>query len=207
MKIALVFISLGLFDACTPSPYLSLKNNTQKQIIALQPFDNYDASILTDLAFDIRDLYNRPTIILKPIAIPYHFYDTVLRQYSADSLIMFLSALRNDTIAEVIGFTRDPIFTMKQNGSIPYHDENIFGLGHQPGNVCVVSDSKFCSTYRSLCYRRLRKVTIHEIGHNLGLSHCPDEKCIMSEKNGNTITLDKNGDDYCQKCRNIYIIK
>lgn len=203
MKIVLLFISLMHLVACTPSPYLSLKSNTQKQIIALQPFDNYDESILTDLAFDLRNFYNRQTIILKPVAIPYHFYDTILWQCSADSLIMFLSALRNDSITEVIGFTHSAIFTIKKNGVMPSYDENIFGLGHQPGNVCVVSDWKFCSTYRSLCYRRLRKVTIHEIGHNLGLSHCPDEKCIMSEKNGNTITLDKNGDDYCQKCRNI----
>ena len=203
MKIILSFICLSFLVTCRQSPSLYVKNNKQKQIIAFQPFDNYDESYLTDLAFDIRDFYNRQTIILKPIAIPYHFYDTILNQYSADSIIMFLSALRNDSIAEVIGFTRDPIFTIKKNGLIPYYDENIFGLGHQPGNVCVVSDSKFCSTYRSLCYRRLRKVTIHEIGHNLGLSHCKNEKCIMSEKNGNTITLDKNGDDYCQKCRNI----
>ena len=203
MKTVLFFISLGLLVACTPSPYLSLNSTTQKQIIALQPLDNYDELMLTDLAFAIRDFYNRQTIILKPIKIPEHFYDTIIHQYSADSLIMFLSALRNDTIAEVIGFTHLSIFTIKKNGLTPYYDENIFGLGHQPGNVCVVSDSKFYSTSRSLCYQRLRKVTIHEIGHNLGLSHCPDEKCIMSEKNGNTITLDKNGDDYCQKCRNI----
>lgn len=203
MKIVLLFISLGLLVACTPSPYLPLKSDTQKQIIALQPLDNFDESILTDLAFDIRDFYNRQTIILKPIVIPYHFYDTILWQCSADSLIMFLSALRNDSIGEVIGFTHSAIFAIKKNGPTSYYDENIFGLAPQPGNVCVVSDAKFCSTYRSLCYRRLRKVTIHEIGHNLGLSHCPDEKCIMSEKNGNTITLDKNGDDYCQKCRNI----
>ena len=203
MKIILSLISLSFLVTCRQSHSIYLKNNKQKQIIAFQPLNNYDESILTDLAFDIRDFYNRQTIILKPIRIPYHFYDTILSQYSADSLIMFLSVLRNDTITEVIGFTHDRIFTIKKNGFAPYYDENIFGMGHQPGNVCVVSDWKFCSTYRTMCYQRLRKVTIHEIGHNLGLSHCEDEKCIMSEKNGNTITLDKNGNDYCQKCKNI----
>jgi len=203
MKMILSFIYLGLLVTCRQSSSLYLKNSEQKQIIALQPLNKYDESILADLAFDIRDFYNRQTIILKPIRIPYHFYDTILGQYSADSLIMFLSALRNDTIGEVIGFTHDPIFTVKKNGLTSYYDENLFGMGHQPGNVCVVSDWKFCSTYRTMCYVRLRKVTIHEIGHNLGLSHCKNEKCIMSEKNGNTITLDNNGNDYCQKCKNI----
>lgn len=203
MKIILSFISLFFLITCRQSPSLYSKNNKQKQIIAFQPLDNYDESMLTDLAFDIRDFYNRQTIILKPVKIPGHFYDTIIHQYSADSIITFLSAFRNDTITEVIGFTHSAIFTIKRSGSIPYYDENIFGLGHQPGNVCVVSDSRFCSTYRSMCYSRLRKVTLHEVGHNLGLSHCKNEKCIMSEKNGNTITLDNNGNDYCQKCKNI----
>lgn len=202
MKIILPFLSLALLATCRQSPYLSLKSK-QKQIIALQPFNNYDTLMLTDLTFDIRDFYNKQTIILKPVKIPESFYNTTIHQWSADSLIMLLSKLRNDTIAEVIGFTNNPIFTIKKNDRMSYYDENIFGMGHQPGNVCVVSDSKFGSTYRTLCYLRLRKVTIHEIGHNLGLSHCDNEKCIMSEKNGNTINLDKSENDYCQKCKNI----
>jgi len=203
LKIILSFISLGLLVACSPSPSLSLKNHKQKQIIALQPFNNYDTLMLIDLAFDIRDFYNKQTIILKPIKIPESFYDNKIHQWSADSLIKLLSKLRNDTITEVVGFTNDAIFTIKKKDRVSYYDENIFGMGHQPGNVCVVSDWKFGSTYRTLSYLRLRKVTIHEIGHNLGLSHCDNEKCIMSEKNGNTVNLDKSESDYCQKCKNI----
>jgi len=202
-KMVLSFISLCLLVACTPSPFLSLKNNNQKQIIALQPFNDYDELLLTDLAFDIRDFYDKQTIILKPIEIPKHFYDTIIKQYSADSLIMLLSKMRNDTITEIIGFTHSPIFTMKKSNSMPYYDENLFGMGHQPGNACVVSDWKFNSSYKTLHYQRLRKVTIHEVGHNLGLSHCLNDKCLMSEKNGNTINLDNGGNDYCQKCKNI----
>ena len=159
--------------------------------------------MLIDLAFDIRDFYNKQTIILKPIKIPERLFDNKIHQWSADSLIMLLSKLRNDTITEVVGFTNDAIFTIKKKDRVSYYDENIFGMGHQPGNVCVVSDWKFGSTYRTLSYLRLRKVTIHEIGHNLGLSHCDNEKCIMSEKNGNTVNLDKSESDYCQKCKNI----
>jgi archaemetzincin len=203
MKIILSFISLALLVTCSPSPSLHLKSNKQKQIIAFQPFNNYDELMLNDLALTIRDFYNKQTIILKPIEIPGHFYNTTIRQYSADSLIMLLSKLRNDTIVEVVGLTHSPIFTIKKNDLMSYYDENIFGMGYQPGNTCVVSDLKFSSSYKSLYYQRLQKVIIHEIGHNLGLSHCQNEKCIMSEKNGNTISLDNSGYDYCQKCRNI----
>ena len=203
MKILITFISLILLSTCTPSPALSLKNSTQKQIIALQPFDNYDDSILYLLSFEIRDFFNKQTIILNPIKIPGHFLDTNIRQYSADSLIMLLSGLRNDTIVEVVGLTHSPIFTLKgKEYRVPHYDENIFGLGYQPGNACVVSDLRFRSDYQTLYLNRLKKVIIHEIGHNLDLAHCQNKKCLMSEKNGNTIILDKSGNDYCPKCKN-----
>ncbi|HEV8272847.1 MAG TPA: matrixin family metalloprotease [Chitinophagaceae bacterium] len=204
MKIILSFLSLALLATCRQSPSLSLKNNKQKQIIALQPFNDYDESRLNYLALDIRDFYNKQTIILKPVKIPEHFYDTVIRQYSADSLIMFLSKLRNDSIVEVVGLTHNPIFTIKEKkGFVSSYDENLFGYAHQPGNVCIVSDFKFNSDYQTLYFNRLRKVITHEMGHNLGLSHCLNDKCLMSEKNGNTINLDNGGNDYCQKCKNI----
>ena len=113
MKLIIAFISLSLLITCRPSPTLSLKNTRQKQIIALQPLDNYDESILYHLSFGIRDFYNKQTIILDPIKIPAHFLDTTINQYSADSLIMLLSGLRNDTIVEVVGVTHHPIFTIK----------------------------------------------------------------------------------------------
>lgn len=203
MKILISIISLILLSTCTPSPYLSLKNNNQKQIIALQPFDNFDESMVYDLSFTIRDFYNKQTIILKPIKIPRHFLDTNIKQYSADSLILLLSGLRNDTITEVVGLTHSPVFTMKKTKDlVPHYDGDLFGFSYQPGNACVVSDSRFRSDYQTLSLNRLSKVIIHEIGHNLGLSHCLNDKCLMSEKNGNTINLDNSANDYCQKCKN-----
>ena len=204
MKLIIAFISLNLLITCRPSPSLTLKNTRQKQIIALQPFDNYNESILYDLSFEIKYFYNKQTIVLRPVKIPAHFFDTTIRQYSADSLVMLLSALRNDTIVEVVGITHHPIFTIKgKEYPVPHYDENIFGLGYQPGNACVVSDSKFRSEYQTLHLNRLRKVIVHEIGHNLGLGHCQNEKCLMSDKNGNTIILDKSADDYCSNCKNL----
>jgi archaemetzincin len=203
MKMIITFISLILLSTCRPTPYLSLKNSNQKQIIALQPFGNYDESIIYHLSFGIRDFYNKQTIILPPINIPAHFFDTSIKQYSADSLLTLLSGLRNDTLVEIVGITQAPIFTIKVGSRMPYYDENLFGYSHQPGNACVVSDDRFRSDYQTLHGIRLRKVIIHEIGHNLGLSHCLNDKCLMSEKNGNTINLDNGGNDYCQKCRDI----
>jgi archaemetzincin len=90
---------------------------------------------------------------------------------------------------------------VKENKHGPHYDENLFGMGFLPGNSCVISDNRFWINDTSIFNYRLRNVIIHEIGHNAGLAHCPDSKCIMSEMNGDISTLDKGGNDYCKKCK------
>jgi len=206
MKIFLSLLSiLLLLTACSRSSYLSLKNNNKNQVIAFQPLGNYNEPILEHLTIDLRDFYNKQVIILNPVDIPREYYNENAGQYSGDSLIMFLKTFLNDTIVEVVGLIHDPVFTMKktQISRIDYIDGNLLGIGHQPGKTCLVSDFNLKTEYETLYYLRLRKVVIHEIGHNLGLSHCTNDKCIMSEKNGSVINLDNNGSDYCQKCKKI----
>ena len=205
MKLFYSILPIILFATCSRSSYLSLKNNNQKQVIALVPFGDYNEKILEDLKFDLRDFYNKQVIVLKHIDIPEHYFNADVQQYPGDSLIALLKQFINDTIIEVAGFIRAPAFTMKKNpaSQTRYYDENLLGIGHQPGNTCIISDFTFRTEYQNLYSLRLKKVVIHEIGHNLGLSHCPDDKCVMSEKNGSTINLDNNGGDYCQKCKKI----
>ncbi len=59
----------------------------------------------------------------------------------------------------------------------------IMGFGYLPGNACVISNyrlGKYPQTQIQL-NEKLLKVALHELGHNFGLPHCPDEQCIMIE--------------------------
>jgi archaemetzincin len=73
--------------------------------------------------------------------------------------------------------------------------------GYIGGNASVVSDYRLQSGDRGLFENRLKKVILHELGHNLGLSHCSVDTCLMSETNGDIVKLNKTGDYYCKKCR------
>lgn len=149
---------------------------------------------------EIARYFNKKTIILNPIEIPLRFFNPVINQYSADSIIHLLSRLQNDSIVEVIGLTHQPVFTIKHVKAGGYFDEKIFGMGYQPGNACVVSDFTFGIPDTNIHTHRLKIVVMHEIGHNMGLPHCSDGKCIMSENNGSLRLLDNSAAAYCAQC-------
>jgi archaemetzincin len=201
-SLLLVLVVGMLFQgSCKRQPVLSLNNATQNQVIALQPLDDYTVPEIDTIIKNISRFYNKKVILLKSISIPGNFFNPTLKQYAADSLIALLSKLQNDTIVEIIGLTHKPLFTIKNAKPLPYFDEMILGLGYQPGNACIVSDQKLKHVNAQICTDLIKKLIIHEIGHNLGLPHCADEKCIMFKENGDIITLLNCKGDYCNRCR------
>ena len=201
VKIIAVLIFFFASNCKRPS-IISLTNSEQKQIIAIQPLNNYAEKEFASIPAVIRSFYNKQVIVLKPIDIPKTFFNKILNGYSADSIIMLLSKLQNKTVVEIVGLTHEAIYTIKEDKyHTPYYDEDIFGMGYLPGNSCIVSDIRFMTNDSAILYHRLRNVIIHEVGHNAGLPHCSDNRCIMSETNGSILNLDNGGNDYCNQCK------
>lgn len=82
-----------------------------------------------------------------------------------------------------------------------YADWGVFGLGYMPGTSCVVSTYRLKTTDKKLFYNRVKKVVIHELGHNLGLDHCPDKHCVMTDAVEKISTIDNEAHELCGKCR------
>jgi archaemetzincin len=72
----------------------------------------------------------------------------------------------------------------------------IFGLGMLYGKPCVVSTNRL----KKNKINRLVKITIHEIGHTLGLNHC-DNKCVMNDVKGKGSTVDGVNKHLCSSCK------
>ncbi|MEO6001034.1 MAG: zinc-dependent metalloprotease family protein [Chitinophagaceae bacterium] len=160
------------------------------------------------LKSQLNAFFNIRVITLEPLAIPEKFRSSYNEKYSADSLLLLLSKLKNDTIIEVIGITNKEIYTyqktkFKQGNKSVYLNERIgiYGLGYLAGSSCIVSDYKFIKNDEALLNNLTRKAILHEIGHNLGLKHCSDETCVMAEADGDISNLIKLGHDYCKNCR------
>jgi archaemetzincin len=207
MKTSIAILLVVIFStSCEKRPFISLNNYNQNKIIALQPFGDFNVQQLEFIRKEIGTLFHTSVLILKPVDIPVRFRAVGKEQYSADSLIMFLLKFTNNTIVDVVGVTHEDIYTIheyqthkKNLPPVLYEPGDIFGYGYVSGNSCIVSDYRLKTNDEELSDKRLSKVIIHEIGHNLGLPHCSNDTCIMFE--GDIRTLDKCNGNYCNQCR------
>ena len=195
----LLFLLFFNLASCKKDSYLTLSSGSKKQIIAFVPLDDFETSALDKLTLEISAVLKKPIIMLPARQIPFSFYNTDIQQYSADSILDRLPSWRNDSIIELVGLTHQPIFFVDEKLKIKMLQESLFGFGDHPGHVCIVSDYRLRTTNPVLYLNRIKKTILHEIGHNMGLDHCKNDKCIMSDQNGNLKTLDSN-DFYCAKC-------
>ena len=214
MRVLLAIFTLtALQTNCGKHSIISLTHNNKQKIIALQPLEDYDTNELTAVSKEVSAFLNTRVVILGAISVPEGFYSANKGfpgndGYFADSLLQFLSKFVNDTIVKVVGITHTNIYTLKRydvpldkKAVVLYEPHTIFGQGYIDGNSSIVSDYRLQSIDRDLFENRLKKVILHELGHNLGLSHCQVDTCLMSETNGDIVKLNKKGGNYCRNCR------
>lgn len=184
-------------------------NGDKHSVIVLQPLNNYDKKQISFIKEELQHFYQRKVIVLPDKEIPATFIDRSKgKRYAAPALIRWLSENKPDTAITVVGLTSEDIFTTKKdsNGKIKkpestYAVWGVFGLGYCPGGSCVISDKRLMTSDVMKFRHRLRTVVIHEVGHNLGLPHCPQRAgCIMSDANEVISTVDNSSKTFCKSC-------
>jgi archaemetzincin len=123
-------------------------------------------------------------------AIPPDAYDGTRNQYRADRL---LDALRGHEGERVLGVTDVDLYA----GTLNF----VLGIAEQSGRRAVISLARLRIGADAERYRaRVTKEAVHELGHTLGLGHCPDPACVMYFSNSLADT-DRKGSRYCAACR------
>lgn len=197
MKLIPILISLLLLISCSK----------EKLTIGIQPYDFFEKSMIDTITQTLHETYNARIIVLPKNDLPKSaFIDIKSPRYRADSILIDLKENKPDSVDFVIGLTKKDISTSKRdkNGKIKkpeskYSDWGVFGLGYKPGPSCVVSS--FRLNDNKLFISRLKKVCIHELGHNFGLNHCQTDKCVMKDAAETIKTIDSVNFNLCDKCR------
>lgn len=182
--------------------------------VAIQPFIGVDQAAVQEVKKGIERYYGVQVKVLPSIALPVHAKNThILKKYHlqlpiryrADSLIVYLRRTKPHKYDYIIGLTHQDISATKhKKPKWLYTDWGIFGLGFRPGPSCIVSTyrlHRYANT--SLMRTRLRKIAIHELGHNLNLKHCSHTDCVMQSARETMKTIDTEPESLCDSCKNV----
>lgn len=187
-SVFLAFILLGFCSSPDAQP-----------LVAVQPLGKVDTSLTSVATASIEKLYNLRADVLPSAPLPASAYHPPRKRYRAEKLLDHLNSMKDGRFLKIIGLTTADISTTKGE----FNDWGIFGLGSLGGTACVVS------TYRlgrgkvpeKKFLERLAKVVNHELGHTLGLDHCPNRGCLMEDAAGTIGTVDRESGELCGSCR------
>lgn len=199
MKTTISLFALIICLGCSPN-YRS---------IAIQPLGDVPSEVIDSVSSALSKAYLTDVYVLDKKELPKStFVNIKSPRYRADSLLRILNKWNPDTIGYIIGITAKDISTTKKDrwGNVKepetkYRDWGIFGLGQRPGSACIVSTFRLKHSNRNTFFDRLQKVSIHEIGHNKGLHHCPEKGCVMQDAVETIKTVDEVEKELCSQCQ------
>lgn len=190
-----------LFLTCSSN---SLKWNTkqllQKQkTIYIIPLNGVNQNDVLLSSNELQNFYHYNVIVLTQDVIPNNIKSQTSGKYNANKILKFLGEKYGYLGGKIVGITNVNISTKRTLNNVTYNDWSILGLGAISGQSCIISTKNMITNHND----RLSKVTIHEVGHTLGLAHCNyDPKCLMNDAKGKASKVDSEEKIMCNQCKN-----
>jgi archaemetzincin len=165
--------------------------------IKLQPVGEIDGQLLNGLQKGLQNILGCPVALKHSMKLPSGAYHADRDQYLADDVLDKLRAARK-TGTYVLGVTGANIFT---------HGKNfVFGEANPSDEVAIISlflltpHDADGPSQDDLLLQRAIKESVHEIGHLLGMEHCPNGSCVM-HFSGSLIDTDVKMPHFCTNCQ------
>jgi archaemetzincin len=166
--------------------------------VAIQPLGpGVSDAMLASVRRGIERTYEVETRVLPPRPLPRSAWYEPRKRWRADTILDELEGLLPDDCDRIAGLTSKDISTTKGK----HHDWGILGLGSLGGPSAVISSFRTRKRVKDVPpIQRLERVAIHEVGHTLGLPHCPTQGCYLEDAGGTVETID--GETHlCDLCR------
>lgn len=200
IKPCLALFLLAVLSCQKPTP---ISENT---LVAIQRYDGFPKSTTDSIAQTLSNIYGIKTTQTPAKMYADAFIQVKSPRFRADSIIKFQE--RHSKADYIFGLTQSDISVTKKEASgkvkspaYKYQDWGIMGLAYCPGKSCIVSDFRLKTKNKRLQLTRLKKVAVHEFGHNLGLPHCPNKNCVMTDAVESIATVDHARLALCAACK------
>ena len=156
-----------------------------------------DSPLLDYLALILGETL-RCGVLLEPQRLPPDpYYDPMRRQHDSTRIVEHLAKTFDAPDEKILGVAEVDLF-------IPILTF-VFGEAQLGGRAALLSIARLRQTFYGLpeeperLYHRAEKEALHELGHTLGLVHCPDYACLMHFSNS-IEEVDLKGDQFCRNC-------
>lgn len=170
-----------------------------RQTLYLQPMGPRLARDAVDLVkVALEEFYPFRVEACERVAMPRRAYYPPRKRYRAEKLLDWLEDQAPPDAWRILGLSGLDISTTKGR----YPDWGVLGLASIDGPAGVISMFRCRKGAKGRRHARIRlaKVAVHEIGHTLGLAHCPTRGCLMEDARGKVSTCDREY-DFCPRCR------
>lgn len=167
-------------------------------VVAIQPLGPVKQADIRKVEKGITSLYAVTVEVLPEKPLPKIAYYKPRDRYKADDILDVICDQEPARAHRILALTTRDISTTTEKSD----DWGIMGMGQIGGRACVVSLFRLRkgNADDALFSARLIKVVNHELGHTLGLDHCPVAGCLMQDAKGKIATMDGESGRPCADC-------
>jgi archaemetzincin len=171
-------------------------------LIRLIPVGNPDSKLIEALSSELPAVLNARLRLMPLQALPEGTLNQWRKQHDAEKI---LEVLGREAVAKFIDKSIPTLFVT--NVDLYYKELNfIFGLEYPGTSSAIISIARLRPefyekrTNPTILRERVVKEAVHEIGHLLGLGHCPHTFCVMCFST-NVEDVDIKRCEFCNTCQ------
>ena len=170
-----------------------------KKITIVSLGDDVNRTVLEFLRESLERRFGAMVEVADPMDLPAHAYDKDRNQYLSNIILDFLNSRQKPPEgARILAVTNQDLTVPNLNF--------VFGQADLRSGICIISLARLRPEYwhdrpdAALLQKRILTEAVHELGHTLGLDHCPNPHCVMYFSSTLQDT-DNKSYAFCEKCQ------